>query len=106
MENHMFTADGTSKFEGWSSSKEGSWNGWAKPVFDYDTACAVLDEYVEKEYNDGHDWRYNEDDDTFYLADVTCSRPLEYKGIECVINGEKKIMYPIGSGEWCWYACD
>lgn len=45
---------------------------------------------------------YDRERNSFVVDDHELGMAYEYEGKPYQIDGEIKILYPIGSGEWCW----
>lgn len=84
------------RFEGWSNGT--AWNGWARPLFDFQTAQTVLAALAPG-------WRYDEHGDAFFTPndDGEESWPADF--VELPDGGAAKL-YPIGAGSWIWDEAD
>lgn len=78
-------------FKGFTNGE--SWNGWACPYFEFDTAVLIKNAHNELGLLDAY---YDEEKDSFVFEfpDET----ENYKAEE--INVRK--LYPIGNGSWIW----
>ena len=89
-------------FSGFSNGY--TWNGWACPYFEKQTAEAVL---RASEAN-GYSWEYNADTDAFLVRSKEDSpeyEPEEFSGQDIESDGEKILVYAIGAFSWTWETC-
>ena len=84
-------------FEGYTTGK--TWNGWVQPLFEKDTAEKVCAKYLGGQQAKTV---YDRERNSFVVDDHELGMAYEYEGKPYQIDGEIKILYPIGSGEWCW----
>lgn len=80
-----------------------SWNGWATPCFEYETALYLINDMNMMEETDRA--RYDEESDSFIIKAYDYPEeddPEVYEGADIIVNGETKHVYGIGSGFWCW----
>lgn len=84
-------------FEGYTTGK--TWNGWVQPLFEKDTAEKVCAKYLGGQQAKTV---YDRERNSFMVDDHELGMAYEYEGKPYQIDGEIKILYPIGSGEWCW----
>lgn len=77
-------------FAGWTDGTR--WNGWAKPLFEFDVAKKAV------EAMDGY---YREDVDVFITKTSDDEDAWGWKKIPSPEGGEIKV-YPVGCGCWVW----
>jgi hypothetical protein len=80
------------RFDGWSGGT--AWNGWARPMFDFQTAQKVLAALVPG-------WRYDEEADAFITPNDDGDESWPAEIVELPDGGLAKL-YPIGAGSWIW----
>lgn len=83
-------------FEGYSMGS--SFNGWQCPFFPKAVADFINSSYDSKTSR----MNYLDESDTF-IVDYEDGTQSEYKGEDCLVNGEIKHLYPIGNFEWTWH---
>lgn len=90
-------------YEGYASGE--TWNGWACPLFDYNTAEEVL----RASSQNGFNWRFDSSGDRFIVTNENDSgdyEPEEFVGLELMIEDERVHLYPIGARSWIWEECE
>lgn len=79
-----------------------TWNGWACPLFDYNTAVKILNASI----HNGFRWYYDRSTDRFIVWNISDDLfndwPEEYSGAHVPIDGELINMYSIGARSWIW----
>lgn len=90
-------------FQGWT---DGSlWNGWSKPLFEFNEAQKLLDTLTRayKQANEPLQAWYDSEEDSFYFILQEETEPEGYPAevIEAE-EGQKLKVYPIGAGAWVW----
>jgi hypothetical protein len=80
------------RFDGWSDGT--AWNGWAQPLFDFQTAQTVLAALAPG-------WRYDEQADTFITPGDDGDESWPVAIVDLPDGGAAKL-YPIGAGSWIW----
>lgn len=103
IEYRKVSIDGSYEADAWVDDSR-DWNGWALPYFPFDEAQHVLDESTESEYSSVSGYRYDEDEDAFYVTDDDLSGEAIYEGVPIFNESGDQvgIGYPIGAGEWIW----
>ncbi len=80
------------EFDGWSDGT--AWNGWARPMFDFQTAQKVLAALAPG-------WRYEVKADAFITLGDDGEESWPATQVELPDGGAAKL-YPIGAGSWIW----
>lgn len=80
------------RFDGWSDGT--AWNGWARPMFDFQTAQQILTALAPG-------WRYDEQSDEFITPNGDGDESWPAATVELPDGGAAKL-YPIGAGSWIW----
>lgn len=100
----QFTIDSIpgARYSGYTDGTE--WNGFARPLFTYETALQVLH---DSEPN-GFRWTYVEAEDAFQVESdfQPDDEPDVFAGMAVSVNGIQIRVYPIGSGSWIWSEAD
>jgi hypothetical protein len=96
--NARFTMDplGGQAFDGYSMGD--LWNGWARPLFDFE----VSQQIVEACRQQGQEAHYDAARDMFVFGDGQNGGAEEFEAVE--VAGRK--LYPVGSGAWIWEEVD
>lgn len=80
-------------------TRGGDWNGWKTPNFEIAEAMAIMDEYNECT---GNPMVYEEETDTFRVAETEYTDADEWKGRNCHTEDGMKHLYGIGAYSWTW----
>lgn len=76
------------------------WNGWAMPLFDFETAKRIVERTGEPESV----FRYDPETDTFiYNLEDFPDEPEIFGASFIEVDGQVIKTYGIGSGSWVWY---
>lgn len=76
-----------------------TWNGWAMPFFEFETAKKILADMGEDESV----LRYDPDQDAFiYTNHYWPDEPNIYGSSFIEIEGRTLKVYGLGAGFWCW----
>ena len=73
------------------------WNGWGMPLFPFESAnlvASLMGEIHYDEENDASVWRPEGEEEESYPAQ------------HITVGNEEVKAYGIGSGSWCWNACE
>jgi hypothetical protein len=84
------------------------WNGWATPVFDFDTATTIMRDVdeanrrlgLDEEDEDAEFVSYNPDQDAFLVGHA--DGPIAFHGYDIDAVGERIHVYPLGTRYWTW----
>lgn len=87
-----------SVFSGYTGG--GAWNGFDRPLFDFEVAQQVL----TQSHKNGFSWHYDLEDDSFR---VTCDRDIDgedevFTGEIIIVETKEMRVYPVGAGSWMW----
>lgn len=79
---------------------DGEWNGFDRPLFDFEAAQQVL----AQSHKNGFSWQYDLQSDFF---SVIYDRNLEdeaevFAGENIIVEGKEVHVYPVGAGSWMW----
>lgn len=96
----LFTIDGF-KYPhiGYTSGR--LWNGWATPYFEVDEALKIMEEFNKER---GEQMVYDEETDTFRVAETEYTDEQIWKGENCQTEEGIKHLYGIGAYCWIWDA--
>lgn len=72
------------------------WNGWAMPLFEFETANKILDSMKPLAYDQKADAFIFTDPDWPDEPDIYAASFIE-------VEGRTVKVYGIGAGFWCWY---
>lgn len=94
----VFTIDVAPKaYIGYTAGND--WNGWATPYFEIAEALRIMEIYNKETDNPMH---YNEDTDTFYIAETEYTAEVNWKGKNYQTDEGIKHLYGIGAYSWIW----
>ncbi len=96
-----FEIDGGKQYPGYTAG--GLWNGWAMPLFTYETAMKMAKDMVA---DNCMDFIYSKALDKFIIAFEGDTDPEVYDYTLHTVNGLETKLYGIGAGAWCWDTCD
>ena len=100
MHKTIFTIDGFAPaYIGYTSGR--LWNGWATPNFEIAEALRVMADYNE---NTGNPMWYDEETDSFRIAETEYTDEEIWKGRNCNTDEGIKHLYGIGGYSWVWDA--
>src|SRR4051812_49026685 len=86
--------------EGWSDGST-AWNGWERPLFDFDQASQLVAVYNQLPWGPPKKAWYDSEKDAFCFlldgdAEPECYGPMP----ESSVPGLR--FYPVGAGSWTW----
>ncbi len=106
MDNHSlhradFSLDAVEEtsYSGYTDGR--TWNGWACPYFEYETAVRVLQDSEANSYQ----WAYDPAKDAFVIKhkdDPSDFEPEVIQGVSISVERRTLRVYPIGAYSWVW----
>ena len=80
-------------------TKGDNWNGWATPHFEIDEALSIMEEFNR---DSGNPMWYDEQTDTFRVAETEYTDEYVWRGRNCHTDDGVKHLYGIGAYSWTW----
>lgn len=98
MKKAIFVIDGISKaYLGYTGGD--NWNGFTTPYFEVAEALEIKEKYNELNEDE---MQYDEETDTFYIAEAKYVSDEVHKGKNLVTEDGIKHLYDIGAYYWMW----